>query len=415
MNKKEVFFLEEKIVIIGSGIAAISAAKAIREIDKQSEIVIFGEEKFYPYYRIKISKGLLGNLEEDKLLIQKKKWYTDNNIQVYSDNKVTGVDTKNKEAILENGTRVPYTKLLLANGASNLTPPIKGIDKPGVFNLRTLDGALKILEYLNNVKRVLLIGGGVQNLEIANILSECGKKVIIAEFASRLMPRQLDEFASDKLKKSIEAQNIEVMLDTQVQEIFGEEKVKGFITKSGAQGACDMVIYSTGIMPNVSIAQNTDLEVNKGIVVNNKMQTNMKDIFAAGDVSEFNGRVYGLWSMAMQQGKVAGANICNQDLIFEHSAPVTSLSAFGISVFSMGYIEGDQDIDLLVEGSDNEHKYYKILISNNHIVGTIVLGDNKKFMVIKSLIENKIEVNINEAAKYSIDEFIEIISNKKGN
>jgi nitrite reductase (NADH) large subunit len=168
-------------------------------------------------------------------------------------------------------------------------------------------------------------------------------------------------------------------------------------------------------MPNVSIAQNTDLEVNKGIVVNNKMQTNMKDIFAAGDVSEFNGRAYGLWSMAMQQGKVAGANICNQDLIFEHSAPVTSLSAFGISVFSMGYIEGDQDIDLLVEGSDNEHKYYKILIRNNHIVGTIVLGDNKKFMVIKSLIENKIEVNINEAAKYSIDEFIEIISNKKGN
>ncbi|WP_242841916.1 NAD(P)/FAD-dependent oxidoreductase [Clostridium beijerinckii] len=415
MNKKEVFFLEEKIVIIGSGIAAISAAKAIREIDKQSEIVIFGEEKFYPYYRIKISKGLLGNLEEDKLLIQQKKWYTDNNIRVYCDNKVTGIDTKNKEAILEDGTRVPYTKLLLANGASNLTPPIKGIDKPGVFNLRTLDGALKILEYLNNVKRVLLIGGGVQNLEIANILSEGGKKVIIAEFASRLMPRQLDEFVSDKLKQSIEAQNIEVMLDTQVQEIFGEEKVKGFITKSGVQGACDMVIYSTGIMPNVSIAQNTDLEVNKGIVVNNKMQTNMKDIFAAGDVSEFNGRVYGLWSMAMQQGKVAGANICNQGLIFEPSAPVTSLSAFGISVFSMGYIEGDQDIDSLVEGSDNEHKYYKILIRNNHIVGTIVLGDNKKFMVIKSLIENEIEVNINESAKYSIDEFIEIISNKKGN
>lgn len=407
--------MEEKIVIIGSGIAAISAAKAIREIDKQSEIVIFGEEKFYPYYRIKISKGLLGNLEEDKLLIQQKKWYTDNNIRVYCDNKVTGIDTKNKEAILEDGTRVPYTKLLLANGASNLTPPIKGIDKPGVFNLRTLDGALKILEYLNNVKRVLLIGGGVQNLEIANILSEGGKKVIIAEFASRLMPRQLDEFVSDKLKQSIEAQNIEVMLDTQVQEIFGEEKVKGFITKSGVQGACDMVIYSTGIMPNVSIAQNTDLEVNKGIVVNNKMQTNMKDIFAAGDVSEFNGRVYGLWSMAMQQGKVAGANICNQGLIFEPSAPVTSLSAFGISVFSMGYIEGDQDIDSLVEGSDNEHKYYKILIRNNHIVGTIVLGDNKKFMVIKSLIENEIEVNINESAKYSIDEFIEIISNKKGN
>lgn len=405
--------MEEKVVIIGSGIAAISAAKAIREAGADSEIIIFGEEKFYPYYRIKISKGLLGSLEEEKLLIQKKQWYKDNNIQVHSDNKVTGIDSENKEVTLEDGTRISYTKLLLANGASNIIPAIKGIDKLGVFDLRTLDGALRILGYLKNVKTVLLIGGGVQSLEIANVLSEGGKKVIIAEFASRLMPRQLDEFASDKLKQSIEAKSIEVMLDTQVQEIFGEEKVEGFITKSGVQGACDMVIYSTGIRPNVSIVQNTDLEVNKGIVVNNKMETNINDIFAAGDVSEFNGRIYGLWGMAMQQGKIAGANICSQGLIFEPSPPVTSLSAFGISVFSMGDIEEDKDIDSLVEVLEDELKYYKIFIRNNHIVGTIVLGDNKKFMVIKSLIESKIEVNFNTSAKYSIDKFIEILGNKE--
>lgn len=389
------FFLEEKIVIIGSGIAAISAAKAIREIDKQSEIIIFGEEKFYPYYRIKISKGLLGNLEEDKLLIQKKQWYVDNNIQIYFDKKVTDVDPKSKEVTLEDGNRESYTKLLLANGASNLTPPIKGIDKLGVFNLRTLNGALRILEYLKGAKKVLLIGGGVQNLEIANVLSEGGIKVIIAEFASRLMSHQLDEFASNKLKQSIEAKGVEVMLNTAVQEIVGEEKVEGFIAKSGVQGTCDMVIYSTGIRPNIQIAQNTDLEVNKGVVVNNKMETNIMDIFAAGDVSEFNGRVYGLWGMAMQQGKIAGANMCNQNLTFEPSATVTSLNAFDISVFSMGDIEGDQDSDSLFEVSDDEDKYYKIFIRNNHVVGTIVLGDNKKFMVIKSIIESNAEVNLN--------------------
>lgn len=405
------FLLEEKVVIIGGSIAAISAAKAIREISPNNEIIIFGEEKYYPYYRIKISKGLLGNLEEDNLLIQKKQWYKDNNIQVYLDKKVTDVDPKSKEVVLADGTRISYTKLLLVNGASNRMPLIEGIDKLGVFDLRTLDGALRILEYLENVKTVLLIGGGVQNLEIANVISECGKKVIIAEFASRLMPRQLDEFASDKLKQAIEAKGIEVMLDTQVQQIFGEEKVKGFTTKSGVQGACDMVIYSTGITPNVSVVQNTDLEVNNGIVVNNKMETNIKDIFAAGDVSEFNGRVYGLWGMAMQQGKIAGANICNQDLIFEPSIPVTSLSAFGISVFSMGDIEGGEDS--LVEVSDDEQRYYKIFMQNNRIVGTIVLGDNKKFMVIKGFIESKIDVDLNKSAKYSIDEFIKVIGNNK--
>ncbi|GKX65667.1 nitrite reductase [Clostridium sp. TW13] len=405
--------MEEKVVIIGGSIAAISAAKAIREISPHNEIIIFGEEKYYPYYRIKISKGLLGNLEEDKLLIQKKQWYKDNNIQVHCDKKVTDVDPKSKEVVLADGTRISYTKLLLVNGASNRMPLIEGIDKLGVFDLRTLDGALRILEYLEDVKTVLLIGGGVQNLEIANVISGCGKKVIIAEFASRLMPRQLDEFASDKLKQAIEDKGIEVMLDTQVQEIFGEEKVKRFTTQSGVQGACDMVIYSTGITPNVSVVQNTDLEVNNGIVVNNRMETNIKDIFAAGDVSEFNGRVYGLWGTAMQQGKIAGANICNQDLIFEPSIPVTSLSAFGISVFSMGDIEGGEDIDSLVEVSDDEQRYYKIFMQNNRIVGTIVLGDNKKFMVIKGLIESKIDVDFNKSAKYSIDEFIKVIGNKK--
>lgn len=401
--------MEEKIVIIGSGIAAISAAKSILETNKQSEIIIFGEETFYPYYRIKISKGLLGNLEEEKLLIQKKQWYIDNNIKIYLDNKVTGINHKNKEVTLEDGTHVSYTKLLLANGASNLMPQIKGIDKTGIFSLRTLGGALRILEYLKNIKTVLLIGGGVQNLEIANVLSEGGKKVIIAEFAPRLMPRQLDEFASYKLKKSIEAQGVKVMLDTQVQEIVGQEKAEGFITKSGVRGSCDIVIYSTGVTPNIQIAQNTDLEINKGIIVNNKMETNMMDIFAAGDVSEFNSRVYGLWGMAMQQGKIAGANICNRGIIFEPPAPVTSLSAFGISVFSMGDIEEGEHINSLVEVHEDEHKYYKVLISNNHIVGTIVLGDNKKFMAIKSIIDGKKEVNFVNSNNYTIDELIEAL------
>lgn len=411
MNKGGIF-LYEKIVINGSGIAAISAARAIREINEQSDITILGEEKFYPYYRIKISKGLLSNLEEEKLLIQKKQWYAENNIKLCLDSKVTSINTKNKEVVLENGTCVSYSKLLLANGARNSIPSIKGIDKHGVFTLRTLDGAFRILEYLKVTKTILLIGGGVQNLEIANVLSKNGKKVIIAEFSSRLMPRQLDEYASYILKQSIESQGVEVMLNTEVKEILGEGKVQGFITKSGVQGTCDMVMFSTGIVPNIQIAHNTEVKVNKGIVINNRMETNIKDIFAAGDISEFNGKVYGLWSMAMQQGKIAGANICNKNLIFEPSAPVTSLDAFGISAFSLGDIEENQDTNSIVEKRDDENRYYRIFIRNNRIVGTIVLGDAKKFMALKSLIEKKLEVKFVNSSNYSIDKIIEMLINK---
>jgi nitrite reductase (NADH) large subunit len=318
-----VISLEEKIVIVGGGAAAISATKAILDINPQSEIIIFGEERFYPYYRIKISKGLLGGLEEEKLLIQKKQWFESNNVKLYLDHKVINLIPQKKELTLENRTSFSYTKLLLANGASNLVPPIRGINKPGVFTLRELEGALRISNYLKDIKTILLIGGGVQNLEIANVLSKNGKKVTIAESASRLMPRQLDDFASDKLRQSIEAHGVEVMLDTQVQEIFGDRKVEGFITKSGIEGSCDMVIYSTGIKSNIQIARDTDLAVNKGIIVNERMETNISDIFAAGDISEFNGRVYGLWGIATQQGKIAGANICNQGLIFQPPATIT--------------------------------------------------------------------------------------------
>ncbi|OOM77844.1 NADH-rubredoxin oxidoreductase [Clostridium sp. BL-8] len=177
------------------------------------------------------------------------------------------------------------------------------------------------------------------------------------------------------------------MLNTEVKEILGEGKVQGFITKSGVQGTCDMVMFSTGIVPNIQIAHNTEVKVNKGIVINNRMETNIKDIFAAGDISEFNGKVYGLWSIAMQQGKIAGANICNQNLIFEPPAPGTSFDAFGISAFSLGDIEENQDTNSIVEKIDDENRYYRIFIRNNRVIVTIVLGNAKKFMALKSIIE----------------------------
>lgn len=403
--------MEEKIVIVGGGAAAVSATKAILDINPQSEIIIFGEERFYPYYRIKISKGLLGGLEEEKLLIQKKQWYESNNVKLYLDHRVVSLIPQKKKIILENGTSLSYSKLLLANGASNLVPPVRGINKSGVFTLRELGGALTVSDYLKDVKTILLIGGGVQNLEIANVLSKDGKKVIIAEFSSRLMPRQLDGFASDRLKQSIEAQGVEVLLNTQVQEILGDGKVEGFITESGTQGSCDMVIYSTGIIPNIHIAHDTDLEVNKGIIVNERMETNIKDIFAAGDISEFSGRIYGLWGIATQQGKIAGLNICNKGLIFQQPVAVTSLDAFNISLFSIGDIEENQHTDLLVESQDENNKYCKIFVRGNHIAGAIVLGDNKKFMAIKSLLESNKKVDFDKSVHYSVDEFIEMLRN----
>ena len=405
--------MKDRIIIIGSGTAALSAIKTIREISSDSEILVLGEENFYPYYRTKISKGLLDGLNEEKLLLKKKDWYDSNNVKIHLGHKVISIEPDKKAIILENGNTVAYDKLLITTGATNNIPPINGINKTGAFTLRNLNNAYDVLDYLNECKTILLIGGGIQNLEVANILSKEGKKVIIAEFASRLMPKLLDDYASNYLKEAMEAQGVKILLNTQVEEIQGDEKVQGFKTNSGIVYSCDMIIYSTGIKPNIEIADNTQIEINKGIIVNEKMETNIKDIFAAGDVAEFNSKIYGLWNIATLQGNVAGANICGHNSIFIPPIHFSSMNAFDLSLYSIGDIEESNETNLFTQIDRENHKYYKVLVRNNKIVGAIILGDQKRAMIIKKLIENKADINYDDSSFTSINDFIEIIKVSK--
>ncbi|WP_099189356.1 NAD(P)/FAD-dependent oxidoreductase [Tepidibacter mesophilus] len=403
--------MNEKILVIGSGIAAITAIKSIREIDQNIEIHLIGDESFYPYNRVRLSKGLLSTLEEDKILLQKKDWYDLNNIRLYKNIAVISIDTDKKEVKLSDGNKMNYNKLLLANGASNVAPHILGIDKKGVFNLRTLKDSWNIKDEAKKNNRILIIGGGIQGLEIAWILSQLGKKVFLAEIFSRLMPKQLDEKSSEILKNALEVYNIEVMLNTQIKELLGDNKISGFITAKGETIDCDMVVYSTGIKPNINILENTQIKTNKGVIVNEKMETSVTDIYASGDIVEFNDEVYGLWNIAIGQGKIAGYNIVGKNSIYQQIVPVTTLNAFNLSLFSMGVIDEDKAKDILVEELEN-NTYQKVLINNNKIIGAIVIGDIRKSPALKIAIEKEISLSSVDIKNISIDEIIEIIRKK---
>lgn len=405
--------MNNKIVIIGNGIAGITAIKSIRKIDKESEIHLFGDEEFYPYNRLRLSKGLLNKLEENNILIQKKDWYDSNRISLYKDTKVISIDTDKKEIILSNNTGINYTKLLLANGARNIAPPIPGIDKSGVFTLRTLNDAWDIIESMNTKEKVLNIGGGIQGLEIAWVLSQMGKKVILAELLPRIMPKQLDEKASKILKEVVESQGIEVMLNTEITEIYGESKVEGFKTAKGESIKCDMVTYSIGIKPNIKILENTKVNTGKGIIVNNKMETNIKDIYAAGDVAEFDNKVYGLWNIAIGHGKVAGLNILGEESVYEHIVPVTTLNAFNISLFSMGIVEESKATDVVLEDKSEENVYNKVFIKNDKVIGGIVIGNLKYSPILKIAIEKEIDLKGVDYKNVSFDELLQIIKERK--
>lgn len=405
--------LEDKIVIIGNGIAAITAVKSIREIDQESEIHLFGEEPFYPYNRVRLSKGLLGNLEEEKILLQKKEWYEAKNVKLHIDTKVASVDTSKKIITTSAEDTFGYTKLLIASGAYNFKPPVPGIDIPGVCTLRTLRDAWDIVEKVKHEQKIINIGGGIQGLETAWILSQMGKKVGLVELLPRLMPRQLDEQASKILEKVVRSHGIEVMLGTQLNEIVGMDKVEGIKTAQEQTIGCDMITYSVGIRPNIGFLIDTPIKINKGIIVDEKMRTSMEGIYAAGDVAEYEGAIYGLWNIAIEHGKVAGSNMVGKNEIYKHIVPVTTLSAFNLSLFSMGVIEDNKATDIVLEDRSAENVYHKVYIHNNKVIGAIVIGDIKYSPALKAAIEKELDLTGVDFNLVSFHELIEIIKKKK--
>ncbi|MBZ9624188.1 FAD-dependent oxidoreductase [Clostridium sp. FP2] len=402
--------MTKRIVILGTGITSVTAIKAIREIDLDSEIYLMGQEKFYPYNRVKLSKGLFDNLEENSILLQKKEWYEQNKVKIFINTKVVNINTDRFELILCDGSKVKYDKLLIATGSSNNIPPIDGIGKDGVYTLRSLNDALNIKNSLNESAQVIIIGGGIQGLEMAWIVHQHGKKATIIELQSRLMPYQLDNKASEILRDIIQGYGIEILTNTGVVKITGDTKVASILIDKEVKLKCDMVIYSTGIKANKELISNTKVETARGIVVNNKMETNIKNIYAAGDIAQFDNKVIGLWNIAIAQGKVAGYNIAGKETVYENVTPVTTLNAFGISLFSMGCVDESESTKVLLDEDVNFKIYRKIFIKNNKVIGAIVIGDMKRSPLLKSAIEKGIRIG---DVNLSVDELLDKLKNNK--
>lgn len=404
--------MAKKIVIVGNGPVGVTAIKSIRAVDQESEIHLFGEESFYPYNRVRLSKGLLTTLVEDKILLQKKEWYDGNNINLYLDSKILSIDIDNKMIHLSDNTPFSYDKLLISTGSHNIRPEIIGIEKQGVYTLKTLQDAWNLMDHINDDSKCLIIGGGIQGLETAWILSQMGKQVVISHHSQRLMRKFLDEKASKILEKSIKSNGIKVLFNTEVNEIIGQASVEGFKTSSGESYSCDAIMYSIGTKPNVDFVRDTSLNINRGIIVNEKMQTNIEDIFAAGDVAEYNSEVPGLWGIAINQGKVAGYNICGKDTVYDYITPVTTLNAFDLSLFSMGIVEEDKSTNIILEDKSDENIYNKVFINNNKIIGAIVVGNIKSSPALKSAIEKKTSIENIDYSNMNFEDFIKALKDE---
>lgn len=377
----------EKVIIIGGGIAGLTAAETIRKANNSVGISIITDENYYPYSRIKLSKYINSEINFDDLYIHKQNWYNDMKISMQLSKKVQKIDPINKEVVMDDGAAQKYDKLIITSGSSNFIPPIPNVNLRGVFSVRNINDIKNIQKHIkeNNVKNIGIIGGGLLGIEAAWGFKTSGDyNISIIETAPRLLPRQLDEEGSLILEGLINENGMAVYKGDGVKEILGTVNASGIALNSGTIINAELIIVSTGVRSNLGLAKDIDITLNRGIVVDKYMKTNNADILAAGDCAEYNGMVYGIWPVAAEQGKIAGLNTLGINEEYKEIVPSNMLQVIGINVFSTGDISESNSFVKYDNGL-----YTKLFTRDNSICGAILIGDTKKGFALKKVIEEK--------------------------
>lgn len=367
-------------LIIGNGISGINTAELIRSKDKSSSILVITKEK-YPYYsRPQLIEFLAGNVELKDLPFYSDDWYKELNIEVLYTEKAIKIDAQ-KKVLKTDKDEYKFEKLIIATGALPSKPNLENIDLEGVFTLRNIDDALNILSYVKGREKVILLGCGLLGLETGRALANRGLKIIGLEFFPRLLPRQLDEEGARILQNIIEKKfSFEFYLGVKAKKVLGEKKFEGVELEDGRKIYGDALIISAGITPDIEVAKNSGIEINKGIIVNDFMETNFRDVYALGDCAEHNGRVYGIIPACIEQSEIVAKNILGERVEYKGTIPFNSLKVTGVDLTSIGEFELREDVEVLIKKDEDLGFYRKLIFKENILIGAILLGDKRKYV-----------------------------------
>ncbi len=382
-----------RVIIVGNGLAGIISAKTLCELDKKVEIEIFAEEKYHYYPRPNLIEFLAGTIPLERMFAFPQEWYKEQNINIHLGKPVTKIFPDSQEIEVAGGKKEKYDSLLLANGFFSFIPPFKGIDKNGIFTLRTLDDAFELLEHLKNHQRVVVIGGGLLGLEIARAMKSRGAQVDVVEFFDRLLPRQLDIQGASLLKAQIENMGINVHLGLATEEVLGQNDVRGLRFKGEREIEIDMAIVAAGVRPNIRLAKEAGLETDRGLVTDDYLQSNNPKIFGAGDVIQHRGRVYGIIPSSFNQARVAASNILGKKEKYEGTVPSNSLKVAGLDLTSVGLVNPEEGTsEEFREEKKEKGIYKKVVIQKGVVVGAIWMGTKKGVNEISRIISQKINI-----------------------
>jgi len=360
-----------KYLIIGAGAAGASAAKEILKNRKEEDqIKIFTDENYSFYYRPRLIECLSGEVKVEDIIINDQQWFAENDIDLHLGEKITEIDTETKTVKSDQGN-YNYDKLLLANGSHCFVPPFSGVELENIFTLRTAADLKKINQAAENANKAVVVGGGLLGLEIAYNFAKAGLDTTVLEVAPYLLPMQLDKKGGDLLEKKLRENNVKVVTDASTKGFEGEKNVEKVILEEQEIEA-DLVLISTGVRSNTSLVENLEIEKDKGIKVDSRMQTSIPDVYAAGDVAEFEGKFYGIWPPSLKQGRVAGTVMSGGESEFEGYVPSHKLKVAGINVVSLGELNKDENYE--EEILEDNNNYIKVIKDKGKKIGAIVVG-----------------------------------------
>ncbi|MFH0788784.1 MAG: FAD-dependent oxidoreductase [Pseudomonadota bacterium] len=377
-------------IIIGNGVAGTTAATAIRKEDPAGEITIFSDEAYPFYSRIRLMEYLAGEVDIQKLQIHSDNWYESQRIKLVLNTKIGDIDKNRKEVVAQSGERQTYDKLLLAAGSTSFVPPIKGAEKKGVFTLRSIKDAQAIKTFAAGKTRVLLIGGGLLGLEVGNSLRKTGLLVSVAEFFPRLLPRQTDPACAALLQARLEQMGLTFYLGVASKEILGDDQTNGLLLEDGRRIETDLIIISAGVRPSLELGQKLGLKMGKAIPVSDQMETEIPDIYAAGDGIEHKGLVYGIWPASEKQGEVAGLNMAGKKTAYTGTTFSNQLKVAGIDLLAAGDIDPDGKLEAFIDQNQETGTYRKLVLKEDRLVGCLLFGTLAgRKQILKALDEKK--------------------------
>lgn len=380
----------ERFVILGGGTAAYHAAKSIRERNATASIHLVTNEDALPYNRTMLTKQMLADLNGETLALAPRSWYESAKITVQTGVSATALDAKAKQVTLSDGSTLPYDKLIYALGATGFVPPVPGSDLPHTVTLRNLKDISRTLELAKTAREAVVIGGGVLGLEAAWALKQSGLQVTVLEALPHIMNRQLDGDTSTLLAGKVRAKGITLMEGVQVSGIEPD----CVTLKDGTRLPAQLVVFSCGVRPNVSLAEAAGAAVDRGVTVDHLMRTTLPDVYACGDCARFGGISYALWAEASDMGRTAGANAAGEELSYTAIAAALTFHGMDTALYVLGDCGKESKESYVTIKLDDEEKgmYERYFFLHGKMTGCILVGQSDKIARATQWVANGVSI-----------------------